>query len=203
MRLKCAVGLATLSIIIMNCSEPDLRELATDAEHKRFQHALVLNDLEEVRSVCSENKNFVHSVCKDGFSPLNQVCVVSLVEDCSRPDVARILIDEFGAAVNKQYKDKCNRSPLLEAASGTTNTFSVLIERGGDITLTDCEGSTALHYAVRHGRAETVRILVERGADTKIKNKHGKTPFDELERMAIFNNADEVEQVRGILNSRN
>lgn len=53
-----------------------------------------------------------------------------------------------------------------------------IVRLGGDITLANINGSTALHVAVCEGNIEMVEFLLEQGADINKVDEHGWTPGD-------------------------
>src|ERR1700726_1189477 len=46
-----------------------------------------------------------------------------------------------------------------------------------DLSATDTDGSTALHWAVRHDDLETTNLLIRGGANVKTANRYGVTPL--------------------------
>lgn len=72
-------------------------------------------------------------------------------------------------------------TPLMLAAAGRScGTLELLLEMLGgslDVDAVDCDGDTALHYAVMKGRAQNAAILLLRGSDPHKKNKNQVTPI--------------------------
>ena len=79
-------------------------------------------------------------------------------------------------------------SPLHYAADGfitgpvwdakrQVETIRVLLDKGADVHLTDKNGATPLHRAVRTRCIAAVRCLLKAGADPRARNKPGSTPF--------------------------
>ncbi|KAM7258164.1 hypothetical protein ACFE04_013905 [Oxalis oulophora] len=61
------------------------------------------------------------------------------------------------------------------------NNFDLLkeiINYGGDVTMADIDGTTALHMAVTEGNTEMVRFLLDQGADIDKQSQHRLTPRD-------------------------
>src|SRR5262245_40127755 len=67
-------------------------------------------------------------------------------------------------------------SPLLEAAKAAdTNRVRVLIEQRADVHQAEADGTTALHWAVRHDAAGAVDLLIRAGARVDAANRYGVT----------------------------
>ena len=60
--------------------------------------------------------------------------------------------------------------------------MALAIELGGDVTIANAAGDTALHAAASHGMESVIELLVEHGADLHAANERGRTPVD----MAVF-----------------
>jgi len=69
-------------------------------------------------------------------------------------------------------------SPLLKAAkTADTNRIRALIEQRADVNQGAVDGTTALHWAVRHDAAEAVDLLLRAGARADVTNRYGVTPL--------------------------
>ncbi|MFY9555582.1 MAG: ankyrin repeat domain-containing protein [Blastocatellia bacterium] len=94
----------------------------------------------------------------------------SLIGDTS---AVNALLDH-GVAVNA--RDRCGRTPLMEAVfGGQIDTVEELLRRGADVNAQDQDGWTALMEGSAKGRVDVVRTLLTHGADARIKNKNGWT----------------------------
>uniref|UniRef100_A0A7N0V356 Potassium channel n=1 Tax=Kalanchoe fedtschenkoi TaxID=63787 RepID=A0A7N0V356_KALFE len=62
-----------------------------------------------------------------------------------------------------------------------------IIKYGGDVTLPNCWGTTALHAAVSEGNIEIVKFLMDQGADVDKQDVHGWTPRDLAEHQSHDN----------------
>ena len=71
-------------------------------------------------------------------------------------------------------------SHLRHPTNGTRLSLEVEEEVDGevDVNLVGPGGRTALHLAVRGGRADLVSLLVRHGADAGVRDEEGNTPMD-------------------------
>ena len=69
-------------------------------------------------------------------------------------------------------------SPLLQAArAADTNRIRALIEQRADVRQAEADGTTALHWAVRHDAKDAVDLLLGAGARLDETNRYGVTPL--------------------------
>jgi uncharacterized protein len=67
---------------------------------------------------------------------------------------------------------------LVEAVKNSDKaTVQKLLPQHVDLSATDTDGSTALHWAVRRDDVETANLLIRGGADVKAANRYGVTPL--------------------------
>ncbi|HEV2201182.1 MAG TPA: ankyrin repeat domain-containing protein [Bryobacteraceae bacterium] len=67
---------------------------------------------------------------------------------------------------------------LVEAVKKSDKAaIRTLIPQHVDLSATDTDGSTALHYAVREDDVETANLLIGSGANVKSANRYGVTPL--------------------------
>ena len=64
---------------------------------------------------------------------------------------------------------------MLAAGCGNSALVSRFLANGADLSLTDAQGLTSLHFAAATGDFETRRLLVARGADVNALSKFGDT----------------------------
>eukprot|EP00931_Biecheleriopsis_adriatica_P022309 TRINITY_DN14374_c0_g1_i1.p1 TRINITY_DN14374_c0_g1~~TRINITY_DN14374_c0_g1_i1.p1 ORF type:complete len:385 (-),score=94.68 TRINITY_DN14374_c0_g1_i1:498-1652(-) len=108
------------------------------------------------------------------------------MEACGGPDeffeeaqglAGKLAAIKLGADVN--LKAPRRLPPLLRASYFTCRTLTrALVEAGADIHVTNGEGVTALHIAVREGMPDTIEYLLAQGADVNAKSDDGRTPLD-------------------------
>jgi len=69
-------------------------------------------------------------------------------------------------------------SRLLDAVKNSDKkTIQTLLPQHPDLSATDTDGSTALHWSVRRDDLDTVNLLIRGGADVKTANRYGVTPL--------------------------
>lgn len=94
----------------------------------------------------------------------------------SQLENVKVLLDKLGAQLDA--KDKKGRSCFLAACEHDEAIARYLLERGEvDITSTDKEGLTPLHWASCVGFANLTKDLLNKGADINLIGKHGATPL--------------------------
>ncbi|KAL4224476.1 hypothetical protein ACF0H5_015177 [Mactra antiquata] len=84
----------------------------------------------------------------------------------------------------EQHRNKYskNRGTLLhECVDKPRYYIYVLANHGVPVNIQDNNGDTALHLAVRKGRADIVEALIQCGADLTLRNKLAQSPVDEAE----------------------
>ncbi len=97
-----------------------------------------------------------------------------------------------GSAFIKDRRDHSSYNPVASAEQGSRipeaeerlarEAVVLAIELGGDVSLANAAGDTALHAAASHGMESVIELLVEHGADLHAANERGRTPVD----MAVF-----------------
>ncbi|VVB09006.1 unnamed protein product [Arabis nemorensis] len=83
------------------------------------------------------------------------------------------LLAENGA---KLSLDSVGYFSCLAVEKNSLEALKDIIKYGGDITLPDGNGTTALHRAVSEGHLEMVKFLLDRGADLDMPDSYGWTP---------------------------
>lgn len=105
---------------------------------------------------------------KDNKTPL---IIVAEIGDLS---MASLLIT-LGANVNAQLM-RTKRTPLMISLfHNNLHISALLLDKGADTSLKDCNGLTCMHYAIDSGNLETVRFVVEHGIDINVADNKGWT----------------------------
>ena len=100
--------------------------------------------------------------------------------------VCAVLLDpENGTDLNA--RTQLSRTPLhIAALKGHLILVQLLLRKGGDPNLQDCEQNTPLHLAASMGHSETVDCLLHSGSSPYIRNSLGKTACDTAASLEVF-----------------
>ncbi|OMJ86532.1 hypothetical protein SteCoe_11949 [Stentor coeruleus] len=115
------------------------------------------------------------------------------------------LLKRLTAVIFKQY----NWTYLhLAVWVNKINIVQALLKIGADINIQDTNGDTPLHLALITNKRFLAKILLEKGAKVDIKNVEGVKAIelmngDPLEFMKFRRTETEVEDLEGILDSKN
>ncbi|CAH1984729.1 unnamed protein product [Acanthoscelides obtectus] len=63
------------------------------------------------------------------------------------------------------------------ADSGHKPVLEILVRKGVNLDLKDCDGQTALHYAASCGHMECVQFLLEAGSTVDVEDNEGNLPI--------------------------
>ncbi len=115
----------------------------------------------------------LNSYSVDGWTPLH------LAVFFGRVNTTHVLLAQ-GADLNAVSHTEERVTPLHSALANPHNAAlaQVLIDAGADISATQLQGYTPLHYAAANGLETIARRLLERGADRSVRDKTGKTASD-------------------------
>lgn len=81
--------------------------------------------------------------------------------------------------INQRRKSITNRELLIAANEGQQQEVQLLIKDGADVNFIDCDGNTALHYAVSNDKLEVVKYLLQLPAvEITHENNAHVTPLD-------------------------
>uniref|UniRef100_S4RG64 Death-associated protein kinase 1 n=1 Tax=Petromyzon marinus TaxID=7757 RepID=S4RG64_PETMA len=121
----------------------------------------------------------VQQLCKAGANPNPTDKSSPSAKHCAawhgHTPVAQALC-RAGCALNMQNRD--GETPLLSAAARGHRDIVCLVEHGSQLQLTDKNGWTALHFAVRRRQADIVGYLLTRGGRwADVGDQHGETPL--------------------------
>ncbi|CAI9089161.1 OLC1v1023672C1 [Oldenlandia corymbosa var. corymbosa] len=118
---------------------------------------LILEAAQEGDLTLIRSYNALHCAASIGESiPTCRFLIHKLKFDINAPDFAK------------------GDTPLLHAVAGKHQpTVMYLINSGADITKSDVDGCTPLHYAVEVGSTELVKLLISKGADFSASSNAG------------------------------
>ena len=83
--------------------------------------------------------------------------------------------------------------------AGTFAAVRLALESGGDVTVVDEDGNTALHHIVNKGFDRVVEFLVEHGAGLEVVNASGRTPLGVVERRHTWSNVQAAQGTETLL----
>ncbi|XP_036370063.1 serine/threonine-protein phosphatase 6 regulatory ankyrin repeat subunit B-like isoform X9 [Octopus sinensis] len=115
--------------------------------------------------------------------------IISNIVDGDFKDVER-LIKENPGTVN-QINSHSQTFLMAACEQGSTSLIAFLIESGANMDMSDKEGLTALHYAVKSRKIDAVASLVSRGANVNKQDSWGYTPLHR----AVRKNYEDVVKV--------
>ena len=131
--------------------------------------AATSGDLEYFTIIVSLGFN-INSLDSDEYTPLHRAIEYGCVS------IAKYLISQPNCLCETLTKDR-NTTPLLDAASelGDLSLVQCLVERGVDVNISNCNGSTALHYSCRWGHLSIVEYLTSLPQINYTKDFWGRT----------------------------
>ncbi|RUR16260.1 hypothetical protein ELY21_13340 [Legionella sp. km535] len=172
--------------------------LATDGElayiknnHTHYPiHTAILNNKFESTLLLLQVKDGTTLTDSKGCSPLHYAARYSnqpLIEECCK------------LSINKDPLDFLGRTPLMLAAElGRLSAVQTLIAHGARTDLTDSEGFSVLHYAVKSGNLAVVHWLIENThVDINAKDNHDNTPLHLCK--TTFNETEHMEKIIALL----
>ncbi|MDA1325965.1 MAG: ankyrin repeat domain-containing protein [Proteobacteria bacterium] len=89
------------------------------------------------------------------------------------------LLKQFVTTEQKaaDQRRELNRKLLAAAAEGSVHTLRQLIDQGADLKTHDSHGKSALHLAVKSGKAAAVEFLLSKGMDPNLKQGEAASPL--------------------------
>ncbi|XP_014786184.1 protein phosphatase 1 regulatory subunit 12A [Octopus bimaculoides] len=120
------------------------------------------------------DKSIIQYDC-DGFTPVHIAAFHGQLK------CLEYLIEQYGC--NVDVLSITDWTPLLAAvndsnAKKSMDCFKYLLERGADISISNKDGTTALHRAAQKNHVEILKYLLGLGAKLHCKDKDGYTPAD-------------------------
>lgn len=126
----------------------------------------------QVEHIISINKEIIHEVSPDGFTPLG------IASHFGKEDIVRILLSHH-ADPNTCSQNGYNVYPLHSALNiNHTDISKMLIEAGAEVNVVQSQRLTPLHLAAQHGNIDIIILLLEHGADITVRNELGQNASD-------------------------
>jgi ankyrin repeat protein len=128
---------------------------------------------DRLEQLLHNDQSKLNSFSADGWTPLH------LAVFFGRVNTTHVLLEK-GADLDAASHTEERVTPLHSALANPHNAAlaQVLIDAGADISATQLQGYTPLHYAAANGLEPIARQLLERGADRSVRDKTGKTASD-------------------------
>ena len=103
-----------------------------------------------------------------------------LVASAGYSGSCRALLDH---GANSAYRNVLGLTALMAAIMHQkVSTALLLIKLGADISVSDSQGNTPLHYACEANTLDVARFLLENGHKVRVYNKYNETPMMEAKR---------------------
>ena len=114
----------------------------------------------------------------DRGAPAGETPRICRVAENGNVDEMRSLLDSDAALIDSA--DDSQRTALIWAADrGNAELVALLLDRGADLNLQDCDGQTALHYAAICGHADVAKaLLADARCDRSITDNDGSVPIE-------------------------
>ena len=151
LHLMAVHGLLTLMTELLQ-TNPGLVYISNNHTHYPVHTAILNNQAECIRLLLQE-RDVATLADSNGWVPLHYAARYS------GQDIVFLCCD---VSTNLNLPDDAGRTPFMLAAEGAnTAAMEALIARGALVTVTDTEGCTALHNAVKSGNVGAVSWLLE------------------------------------------
>lgn len=149
------------------------RLLIDTGAHLTIHEAAATGAQERVEQILQKDSAAINSYSADGWTPLH------LAVFFGRVNIVHLLHSK-GADLNAVSKNDQRVRPLHSALANPNNAAvaQLLIDYGADVTATQAQGYTPLHYAASNGLESIVRNLMARSVDMNVRDLDGKTPRD-------------------------
>lgn len=136
----------------------------------KFHKAVQANDLVLVRSLIDQGEN-LHIRAYDGKTALHY----ATLKHSEGLDMMRLLLDAKGAAIVDLGDENGQTSLHYAAERDFTDGMQLMIDRGGDATITDNNGFSPFLWAVVAGKRDSTRNLLDRGVNVNSTSVDGKS----------------------------
>jgi len=138
------------------------------AQEDAFQMARN-GSVEAMKVLYNKNPKVINEVSEEGYTLLILAVYNNNVE------VAKFLIEK-GADVNGNSK---MGTPLMAAVvKNNQQCAEILLKNKADVSISDVNGSTALHYAVMFKHEMLIKLLIENKADKHQKDQRNLSALD-------------------------
>jgi uncharacterized protein len=128
---------------------------------------------DRVDQLLHKDPGAIDSYSVDGWTALH------LAVFFGRVNIVHLLLSK-GANIDAPSKNEQLVTPIHSALANPNNSAvgQLLIGAGANLSATQSQGYTPLHYAGANGLDLVVRSLLAHGVDARVKNHQGKTAYD-------------------------
>lgn len=158
-----------LLVSIYQRSGSDVKALINSSGYKNRRPLHLCGDDEVTAYLVSQGAD-VNITDIDGYTPLMRCVMYKSV-------FAAIELMDVGADVNRACWISGRTALMLAAKSGSDELITELIHRGVNVTFTDNEKRTALHYACMEGYTACCMLLLNAGCEVDAQDCYGSTPL--------------------------
>ena len=135
--------------------------------------------VEDITAIYKSNPEIINSTDKNGYSALTLACYHG------NESVAAFLIENVS---NINGKSDYGTPLMASVVKGNATIVKLLLDKKADTSITDANGTTALHYATFFKHTDIVKLLVNAGAKSNIKDGRGQSALD----YATLSKSDEL-----------
>lgn len=84
---------------------------------------------------------------------------------------------QLGANPNHHHQNK-DGIPIIRAVEAKCfEAVKFLVIGGANVNISDAQGNSVLHYAVKSEKVQVVKLLIDSGANVNFRNKRNETPL--------------------------
>ncbi|XP_036370296.1 E3 ubiquitin-protein ligase MIB2 isoform X2 [Octopus sinensis] len=103
----------------------------------------------------------------------------NIMEKISNGDLQGVKRYFLDCPINTNGTNSLGQTYLMAASEcGSTDIINFLIDARADLEMSDVNGNTALHYAVRCRQIYALEVLISRGSDVNWENNYGMAPLN-------------------------
>ena len=142
-----------------------------DRLNKKLREAILRGNLSQVERLVDDGASVETAPGEGKYRPLARAV------NENETEILKFLL-AHGADANGDNSAVSNYTVVTRALSHKNREMArLLIEAGADITKTDGDGKSPVHYAAEHGFGDILQLLAEKGANLNARNAQGNTPL--------------------------
>ncbi|HMQ06884.1 MAG TPA: ankyrin repeat domain-containing protein [Saprospiraceae bacterium] len=169
--MKTDKGVSLLQYAAYCRNQEAVRLLKKYKQNIDIYEAVIIGDIESVKSQMENQPEYLNSFSSDGFT------LLGFASFFGHLPIVNLLL-KLGANPNIASKNPLKVAPIHSAcAISDIDIAKLLIEFGADVNTKQIQGVTPLHSAAHNGHTNLTILLLENGADVNAKMDDGKTPL--------------------------